>query len=365
MNSLSVLGKYLDQPRLVHRFSKSVPAIMILGGSAYTYEHIKHTPKEEKRKELIKSIIVLVATISSALIAPKIASKLTKKVTQPHIIEHCHNHEHRHVHNKNEQHLHGSTLNLEEINSRASELVDKFLHKHKASEKTVQILNKAKNKILNPSEIKTIFEELGNNHAGKELLSGEHGLIPNPENIDSKHIFGEIGRISILGLIPVLGGMAGGIAADKIVGDNWKENLPNKVKEGSYQYLANIFLCNIGAGAALAAMEKMNITSKPARATGMIGGIILTGLVLGSAVANLIGKICIDPFLPHKNKHMHKHMDLYSERKPEILDAGLHIDDVATVAVMSGLKWIEPALPALYSISGYRAGIGYRNGENK
>jgi hypothetical protein len=44
---------------------------------------------------------------------------------------------------------------------------------------------------------------------------------------------------------------------------------------------------------------------------------------------------------------------------------GLHLDDVATVAVMSGLKWIEPALPILYSISGYRAGIGYRNGDSK
>ena len=28
---------------------------------------------------------------------------------------------------------------------------------------------------------------------------------------------------------------------------------------------------------------------------------------------------------------------------------------------MSGLKWIEPALPILYGISGYRTGIGYRN----
>lgn len=365
MNSLSVLGKYLDQPRLVHHFSKSVPAILALGGAAYTYQHVKHTPKKEKRKELTKSIIVLAATISSALVAPKIAYKLTKKVTKSNITEHIHTHkhEHHHIHKENEQHIHGLTLSLEEINSKTSELVDKFLHKHKVSEKTAQILNKAKNKILKPFEIKTIFEELGNNHAGKEFLSGEHGLIPNPENIDSKHIFGEIGRISILGLIPVLGGMAGGIAADKIVGDNWKENLPNKIKEGSYQYLANIFLCNIGAGAALAAMEKMNVTSKPARAAGMIGGIILTGLVLGSAVANFIGKIFIDPIFEKTHKHSHHHSsDLYSERKPEILDAGLHIDDVATVAVMSGLKWIEPALPVLYSISGYRAGIGYRNG---
>ncbi len=38
---------------------------------------------------------------------------------------------------------------------------------------------------------------------------------------------------------------------------------------------------------------------------------------------------------------------------------------MATVGVMSGLKWIEPLLPGLYALSGYRAGIGYRNGEKK
>ena len=49
------------------------------------------------------------------------------------------------------------------------------------------------------------------------------------------------------------------------------------------------------------------------------------------------------------------------ERKPELIDLGMHTDDIATVAVLSGLKWIEPSLPSLYSISGYKSGIGYRN----
>ena len=56
---------------------------------------------------------------------------------------------------------------------------------------------------------------------------------------------------------------------------------------------------------------------------------------------------------------------LNSERTTEILDICLHSDDIATIAVMSGLKWMEPALPILYGISGYRAGIGYRNGHKR
>lgn len=112
-------------------------------------------------------------------------------------------------------------------------------------------------------------------------------------------------------------------------------------------------ICNIGAGAALGILEKMNIKSKSARALGMVTGIILTGVIGGSAIANLIGRKVINRCFKHQNCNE-------ADRKPEPLDICLHSDDIATVAVMSGLKWIEPALPALYSISGYRAGIGYR-----
>lgn len=195
-------------------------------------------------------------------------------------------------------------------------------------------------------EVKTISEEL----EGKELLNK---LIPEPENISSKDIFSEIGRLSVFGLIPVLGGIAGGIAGDRLTSDDYKDKIPNKIKEGAYQYLANIFLCNIGAGAALGILEKMNIKSKSARALGMVTGIILTGVIGGSAIANLIGRKVINRCFKHQNCNE-------ADRKPEPLDICLHSDDIATVAVMSGLKWIEPALPALYSISGYRAGIGYR-----
>lgn len=329
MNSLKVFGKFLDQPKLVKRFSQAVPAILTVGGTGFALYETHKAPKEKKKDTFIKNVAVLTGTVASAIAAPKIAAKVVK------------GHHHHHHHDE------------EEI----VEAITDFIKNNEISKKTEQILNKAKEKILKPSEIKTVFEELESNPNAKEFLSGDEGLIPDPENIDSKHIFGEIGRLSILGLIPVLGGITGGIAGDKLTDKRWKEKIPNKIKEGSYQYLANIFLCNIGAGAALFAMEKSKVQSKAARAVAMIGGIILTGLVGGSAMANYIGKKLIDPLFGKKYEG-----NLFSERKPEALDAGLHIDDIATVGVMSGLKWIEPSLPILYSISGYRAGIGYRNG---
>lgn len=334
MNTFKVLGKYLDQPKLVKRFSQAVPAILVLGSTSFTLNETRKASKDKKRDVFIKNVAVLTGTVAAAIFAPKIATKIVKSH------HHCHGHCHHH--------------HKEEV----IESITDFLKNNSVTEKTAQILNKAKEKILKPSEIKTVFEELESNKNAKEFLSGEEGLIPDPENIDSKHIFGEIGKLSIMGLIPVLGGITGGIVGDKLTEKNWKEKIPDKVKEGSYQYLANIFLCNIGAGVALLAMEKAKVQSKVWRAVAMIGGIILTGLVGGSAMANYIGKKLIDPIFGKKDLNN----KLFSERKPEALDAGLHIDDIATVAVLSGLKWIEPSLPALYSISGYRAGIGYRNG---
>lgn len=352
MKSLSIIGKYLDQPRLVKKLSDATPFILVGGGTVFTINEVHKAPDNKKRSTFIKNVSVLTGTIGSALLATrglkalKINGKTIFKGFQGLTHEHVHTHEHHHEHGHNES---------------PTEMIDEFLQENQVTEKTKQILNKAKTKILNPKEIKIIFKELGQNPKTKEFLSGEDGLIPNPEIIDSKHIFSEIKRLSVMGLVPVLGGIIGGIAGDKITEKDWKERIPNKVKEGSYQYLANIFLCNVGAGIALLAMEKAKITSKAGRAVGMIAGIILTGIVGGSAIANIIGKTFIDPLFKQQHAHHHGHGDLFDERKPELLDVSLHVDDVSTVAVLSGLKWIEPALPVLYSISGYRAGIGYRN----
>lgn len=107
---------------------------------------------------------------------------------------------------------------------------------------------------------------------------------------------------------------------------------------------------------ALAILEKNKIQSRMARGLGMIGGIILTGVIGGSKIANIIGDKLINPLCGSKRQKTKG-----DERTPELIDIGLHTDDIATVSLLSGLKWIEPALPILYTVSGYRAGIGYRN----
>ena len=347
MNNLQVLGKFLDQPMLVSKFQKAVPAVLATGAAAYTaYDASKEKNPEKRKQRALKTGITLGVTVASALAAPHIASKITKRPL---------------------------AASLNSIKAQNTQLVDAFVKSNTLDDVSKAIVEKSKDKVLKFGEVKTLFSNLNANENGKKFLEK---LIPAPENISAKDIFSEIGYLSIFGAVPVVGGIAGGTLADRVTDkENWKKKFPDKVKEGTYQYLANIFMCNVGAGAALGIMEKCGVTSKAARAVGMTAGIIATGVICGSKVANFISEKVIEPLFHTKEKnhadkpaHFHKHKapvnhkhHMHGERKPEALDIGLHVDDISTVSLLSGLKWIEPALPVMYTISGYRAGIGYRN----
>lgn len=318
MIKVSSIGKFLDQPLLTAKINRSVPAILTTAGLLVTGNQVKKAPQGKKTKAGFKSAIILGSTIISALSAPKIAAAITKRV---------------------------NSKSVKQIQKDNTEIISKYILNTPVHPNIEKLLNKVKTKILSLKEI-----DMLNRNADKTIVNK---LIPPPENIKAKDIFKEIGWLSIYGAVPVAGGITGGVIADRLTEKNWKERIPNKVNEGIYQYLANIFLCNIGAGLALGALEKLNIKSKSARCLGMIGGILTTGVIGGSVMANYIGNKISNPIVSKKYKNDY--------RTPELLDLTLHTDDIATVSLLSGLKWIEPSLPLLYSISGYRAGIGYRN----
>jgi len=318
MTRISSIGKFLDQPILTAKLNKNMPALLTVGSGIFLAHQLHQTPVEDRRKIGLKSVIILGATGLSALNASKIAAFITKKET---------------------------TKPFEQIVKNNTQIVQEYLKNNNFTKDIIGIIQKAKNKILSVKEVDKL-----NTPEHKTFLNK---LIPPPENIQAKDLFKEIGWLSIYGAIPVGGGIIGGIIADKMTEKNWQKKVPNKINEGIYQYLANIFMCNIGAGVALGILEKLNIKSKAARCIGMTGGILLTGVIGGSAIANYIGNKVVNPLILKKHQK--------ETRTPELLDLGLHSDDVATVSLLSGLKWIEPSLPLLYSISGYRAGIGYRN----
>lgn len=335
-NDLKILGKYLDQPALIKKLNNSMPATLALGATAYGLYDTYKTPAKDKKNKFVQNFFTLSFTVASALIATRGLKVNGKEIFEGLI-------ELPHLHKKD----------IEETLKKTYDKRTKDL-----------ILNVKEGKILKFSEVEELSNFFSNRSGGQNTLSK---IIPDAHTHDG---FGELKKLSLLGLIPIIGGITGGIIGDGLTKRDWKSQIPAKLKEGSYQYLNNIFLCNVGAGAAMILMNKLKVKSKTARFCAMLAGVVTAGLIAGNAIANFIGKNLINPIFdkkpPEHKEHGFKSMfkDLNSERHPEFLDLSLHIDDIASVGFLSGLKWIGPILPMLYSVSGYRAGIGYRNGNN-
>lgn len=349
---IQTIARYIDQPAVLSKLHSKMPAVLgCVGAGVWGYESYhknrrhahnfsEHATKNKNYKPL-KNAITIGATVGASLGAAR-GLKIGGKTIFKGLLEYT---------------------PLETVLKNQSKAIDKYLNNDKniLSDKLAQTLKNAKDRAFTLEDIEIISKYLPKNKTSKAFLQE---ILPSPENLNSKEIFSEIKRLSLIGLIPVAGGVAGGITADYLTQTNSKKNTANKVKEGIYQYLANIFLCNVGAGAALWGSEKLvksNIIKPltPVKKLGVIlGGITATGILGGSMIANYISKKFINPLFSQKGG---KKENIYSERKPEPLDIALHADDIATAGVLSGFKWIEPALPVMYFISGYRAGIGYRN----
>ncbi len=340
---ISTIAKYVDQPMVLNKLDKTMPALLIGIGSGYgLIDTFTSKHDEDKQKKFVKNSIIIASTIVASLIGTRGLKIGGKKIIKG-LME---------------------STSQSELQKTQTTAVENYLAKTKITdEKVLTALNRAKTKELLPKQIELLINQLPLSPARKELFGV---ILPEKKNLNSKEIFSEVKRLSLLGLVPIIGGVAGGIFADKITKSEDKKGTANKVKEGIYQYLANIFLCNIGAGGALYIFEKLekNKKIKPLGPMGKLavifGGITTTGIIGGSYIANYISKKVIDPLFGQKNNGR-----LYGERKPEALDIALHSDDIATAGILSGFKWIEPALPFLYFISGYRAGIGYRNVDSK
>lgn len=426
--NVSAIGKALDQPLLICKLKDKTPKI--LGGAALAfgiYDTFK-APKEERKKRGIKNAIILSAVVGTSLISAfglKAPSGLNRcgfgEVNGRQILKGLVN-----------------VRGKDEILKEQKAVVAKFLKNNEVSSDVKRVLNKAKTGILNVRDTEILLSmEVLSNKAGVQAAQGVSGrnnigqktgtigkkelletLFSKKEDLSAREIFEETGRLSILGLVPVTAGVLSGITAEKITGESTPKSTLHKIKEGVYQFLANIFMCNVGAAAALFGAERLQKAGiikslSPLQKLGVImGGIFVTGIMGGSVVANLIGKKILDPIFDPKNDKnterrpawnpyladslntfasRHKGFEnfkmpsgkdfidfcerencyktgnkghgreLYSERKPELLDMALHTDDIATAGVLSGFKWIEPMLPLMYTISGYRAGIGYRN----
>ena len=79
MNILKIAGKFLDQPLLVAKFQKSVPAILLTSSGLYGIRRIKREPEKNRNSAAARIATTIMFTAASALAAPIITNKLFKK----------------------------------------------------------------------------------------------------------------------------------------------------------------------------------------------------------------------------------------------------------------------------------------------
>ena len=85
IKSINTLGKFLDQPILISKLDKKMPAIVSLGASAYlAHDFFQKNKNEgfskENKKDFIEKTVVMACSVASAFMTPKIASKITGRM---------------------------------------------------------------------------------------------------------------------------------------------------------------------------------------------------------------------------------------------------------------------------------------------
>lgn len=366
--------KFLDQPQLMRRLGDSVTWSLPAVGGAYTVLDVARAPEGQKQKILVRDVSVLAGTMGLGFIA-------NKRWLRAEYLE------------KFEEWLLGNKEEgLKGLKAFFKEAQDLPASVRKTIEKVLPTAAKPAGTILSPNEVHQLRQDLlsafPKNPKRAETIF-DH-IIPAPESGTKtfKDIMADIGKLSLIGLFPVLGGIGGGVVGNLINGDNWKQRLKDQTKEGFYQYTANIVLCNVGAAAMILLLTglakiapnkawKQFLEGRNARLIAMSSGILAVGVLGGSVIANVMGNNYVNPLFdkgPHAAWHSLKDKvkqhgvkslfkDIYKERHFVPSDVFLHIDDFATVGFLAGLRWVGAILMFLYSFSGFRAGTGYRNGD--
>ena len=166
-------------------------------------------------------------------------------------------------------------------------------------------------------------------------------------NIDFKNMFKVMG----LATSAVIGGLAGGLIVDD------KRNRKAKIKESIHQFLGNVVTPITIVGLAGEAIEKRKFSR--------VKEISLSAL---AAVAGVAGGVTGGNWVASKvNKAIFKEDD---KRKVGVKDFCIHVDDLLTVAALTPIGdkikgFISKALPAIFLICGYEAGIKKAKPEEK
>lgn len=367
-NFFRTYGSYVEQPRIIRTVGHYAAGICGAGGIAgLTAMDTYKAQPDERNKVLIRDALVLGGTAVGTFLAARhfmpLPTAEEAKIATEHFVKDV-----------------KGVLENPEYSGAYNNLI-----KHLDTLK-----DKAKLQVADYKKIISEIEEKSTPEKAKEVLSeifeGEDDfpgftkeLWPKltQKGIISKDKMVEEGEVRkmfnffVVGGLSVLSGIAGGLAANKINKVKDPNSTVNMVKEGVFQFVANIALCAVGAFGAILGMShkpiaqglaNMGPMGKALKTLGICMGLSL-GIFGGGVIANKLGANVINPLCDKiQGKELQPQTDpKQGKRKIEFWDAILHLDDVPTALALAGLEIVEPIIPYFFGISGYRAGIGYRN----
>ena len=327
------LGHYVDQPAIIRKAQKPAVVTAALAGLALLANDVrKAQPGEERRKVAIRDVLVLGATGIGTLAAYKLIMKKEIPLLLPE---------------------------LKELAKRGYD--DAFMKLAGKEVKTRKEVETLMNGIR--AKAKDLFKDDADKIKKMVKQDSERMFPREPEGGIIDDLKEEIAPFAVVGLASCLSGFTGGLLANKVNGEWSKEQASKMMKEGVFQFIANIAMCAVGASIGLAAVNKFKINNKLAR-VGIVGTGLSLGIGGGGAIANFIGSRWINPMI---NKFGNKAGEAQNQQQPkekrsiEFWDAILHLDDVPTAMVFAGVEILRPFIPLFFAFSGYRTGIGYRN----
>ena len=164
-----------------------------------------------------------------------------------------------------------------------------------------------------------------------------------------------------VGLASVGSGVLAGFLANHLQGKSAKKN-DDVVKEGIFQYVANIAMCGFGAGAGLAVSNALGFTkfrNPMARFATVVAG-LGAGIYAGALIANPLSDKIESQI---KRRQSAKHHAPSGGRKLEFADGVLHVDDIPTAFSVAGVQALKPWISPFFLMSGIKTAYGYRNVE--
>lgn len=353
---LKSFGHYIEQPRVIQSAWKASKYAALAGGAAVIGWDVAKAEPHEKKKTFIRDAFVLGATgIGTALAArflmkkpgviksafkelsgkysDDIAKLIKKEGKTPEELEKLF----KTIPHDDLEKLYGGKL----VHEWEGHVLAPYLKAKAAHPELASLLGKHKTR----QEFAELMEKMGEEEFNKYFID-EHS-----------HGFGEMLSFFTVGGASIISGFLGGLAAKKINNEPDGKTVA-MIKEGIFQFIANIAMCAVGASVGLGVSKAVFKPSQKLARFGTVGLGLMAGITGGGAIANYVGNRWVNPFF---DKLEGKAPNSTEKRKVEFWDAILHLDDLPTALALAGVEVMKPFIPLFFAFSGYRTGIGYRN----